>query len=111
MNYDEAFDATLRPRHDLLSFGEIESAGQRRQGRLLPEDPECWATVDAFKLHRAHTDAFRLAIEERAPFLEQGQAVCVVDLGAGRAALRRRDGASGWRTWRASGYRTSYIGL
>ena len=34
---------------------------------------------------------------------------------AGRAALRpgarRRDGASGWRTWRASGYITSYIGL
>ena len=83
MNYDDAFDAALRLRHDLLSFGEIESAGQRRQGRLLPDDPECWATVDAFKLHRAHTDAFRLAIEERAPFLEQGQAVCVVDLGAG----------------------------
>lgn len=83
MNYDEAFDATLRPRHDLLSREELEAAERRRQGRLLRDDSECYAMVDAFKLHRAHTDAFKLAIEERGPFLAEGQTVCVVDLGAG----------------------------
>ena len=83
MNYDEAFDATLRPRHDLLSREELQAAERRRQGRLLRDDNECYAMVDAFKLHRAHTDAFKLAIEERGPFLAQGQTVCVVDLGSG----------------------------
>ncbi len=83
MNYDEAFDATLRPRHDLLSGEEIQAAERRRHGRLLRDDPECYAMVDAFKLHRAHTDAFKLAIEGRGPFMGQGQTVCAVDLGAG----------------------------
>ena len=83
MNYDEAFNATLRPRHDLLSIEEIQAAERRRNGRLLRDDPECYAMVDAFKLHRAHTDAFKLALAERGPFLAQGQTVCVVDLGAG----------------------------
>ncbi len=83
MNYDEAFDATLRARHGLLSLEEIRAAERRRQGRLLRDDPECYAMVDAFKLHRAHTDAFRLAIDDCAPFIMQGQTVCAVDLGAG----------------------------
>lgn len=83
MNYDGAFDATLRPRHGLLTHEELQAAERRRQGRLLSGDSECYAMVDAFKLHRAHTDAFKLAIEERGPFLGQGQTVCVVDLGSG----------------------------
>ncbi|MFN2426499.1 MAG: hypothetical protein ABR587_08645 [Candidatus Binatia bacterium] len=83
MNYDEAFDATLRPRYDLLSREELQAAERRRQGQLLRDDNECYAMVDAFKLHRAHTDAFKLAIEELGPFLTSGQTLCVVDLGAG----------------------------
>ncbi|HXC51521.1 MAG TPA: hypothetical protein VN634_11590 [Candidatus Limnocylindrales bacterium] len=83
MNYDDAFDATLRARHGLLSLEEIRAAERRRQGRLLRDDPECYAMVDAFKLHRAHTDAFRLAIDDCAPFMSPGQTVCAVDLGAG----------------------------
>ncbi|HEY2775380.1 MAG TPA: hypothetical protein VGK20_15160 [Candidatus Binatia bacterium] len=83
MNYDEAFHATLRPRYDLLSVEEIRAAERRRQGRLLRDDPECYAMVDAFRLHRAHTDAFKLAIDDRGPFVVKGQTVCAVDLGAG----------------------------
>lgn len=83
MTYDDAFDATLRARHALLSREELEAAARRRQGRLLREDNECYAMVDAFKLHRAHTDAFRLAIDERGDFAVQGKRVCVVDLGSG----------------------------
>lgn len=85
MNYDEAFDATLRQRHGVLTREELQAAERRRQGRLLRDDNECYAMVDAFKLHRAHTDAFKLAIEERGSFLARGQTVCVVDLGAGAA--------------------------
>jgi hypothetical protein len=83
MNYDEAFDSTLRARHGLLSREELEAAERRRQGRLLRGDSECYAMVDAFKLHRTHTDAFKLAIEERGAFLSTGETACVVDLGSG----------------------------
>lgn len=108
MNYDEAFDATLRARHRLLTREEIEAAGRRRQGRLLRDDNECYAMVDAFKLHRAHTDAFRLAIEERGPFVEQEQTVCVVDLGAGAGNV----GAAFVEAWAsAPPARLAYLGV
>ena len=83
MNYEEAFDTTLRPRYDLLTREELQAAERRRQGHLHREDAECYAMVDAFKLHRAHTDAFRMAIEERGAFLAPGETACVVDLGSG----------------------------
>ena len=108
MNYDEAFDATLRARHDLLSREELQAAERRRQGRLLRDDNESYAMVDAFKLHRAHTDAFKLAIEERGPFVASGQTVCVVDLGAGAGNVA----AAFVEAW-ASGppARLTYIGV
>jgi len=108
MNYDEAFDATLRARHELLSLEELQAADRRRQGRLLREDSECYAMADAFKLHRAHTDAFHLAIEERGPFLAEAQTVCVVDLGSGAGNV----GAAFVEAWTsAPPARLTYIGV
>ena len=108
MNYDEAFDTTLRPRHDLLSHEELQAAERRRQGRLLRDDNESYAMVDAFKLHRAHTDAFKLAIEERGPFVAEGQTVCVVDLGSGAGNV----GAAFVEAWAsAPPARLTYIGV
>ena len=66
MRYDEAFDAILRERYDFLDREEIQAAERSRQGRLLRDDQDCYAIVDAFKNHRCHTDAFGLAIEEPA---------------------------------------------
>jgi hypothetical protein len=108
MNYDEAFDTTLRARHALLSREELQAAERRRQGRLHREDNECYAMVDAFKLHRAHTDAFQLAIEERGPFLAHGQTVCVVDLGSGAGNV----GAAFVEAWAfAPPARLTYFGV
>ncbi len=83
MRYDEAFDATLRERYDLLDPAEIQAAERNRQGRLLRDDQDCYAIVDAFRNHRCHTDAFELAMEELGDFLGAEQSICIVDLGAG----------------------------
>jgi hypothetical protein len=101
MRYDEAFDAVLRERYDLLSAEEIQAAERSRQGRLLRDDQDCYAVVDAFKNHRCHTDAFELAMQELGNFVNSSQSVCVVDLGAGAGNVaaafcetRRGDAAS-----------------
>jgi SAM-dependent methyltransferase len=83
MSYDQAFDAVLRERYDLLDREEIQAAERGRQGRLLRDDQDCYAIVDAFRNHRCHTDAFELAIQELGDFVDPGQTLCVVDLGAG----------------------------
>jgi hypothetical protein len=83
MDYDEAFNATLRERYRLLDPAEIQAAERNRKGRLLREDQDCYAVVDAFKNHRSHTDAFRLAMDEIGEFVSPGQSLCVIDLGAG----------------------------
>jgi hypothetical protein len=83
MPYDEAFNATLRERYDLLDPAEVQAAERNRKGRLLREDQDCYAVVDAFKNHRCHTDAFELAMEELGDFVSPGQSLCVIDLGAG----------------------------
>lgn len=83
MPFDDAFQSTLRERYLLLTPEEIRAAERRRQGRLLPDDQENYAVVDAYRNFRCHTDAFHLAIEELDGFLDAAQALCVVDLGAG----------------------------
>lgn len=108
MRYDEAFDAILRERYDLLSHEEIQAAERSRQGRLLQSDQECYAVVDAFKNHRCHTDAFALAMEVLGDFLDPAQSRCVVDLGAGAANVA----AAFCETWPGGAAKSvTYIGV
>jgi hypothetical protein len=83
VNFDQAFDATLRERYLLLAPEEVRAAERSRKGRLLKEDQDCYAIVDAFRNFRCHADAFDLAMEELGDFVGAGQTCCVVDLGAG----------------------------
>lgn len=92
MNFDEAFQATLLERYLLLSPEEVRVSERQRQGRLLRDDRDCYAVVDAFRNFRCHTDAFHLAMRELDVFLgvddggtstAPGLTLCVVDLGAG----------------------------
>ena len=102
MNFDEAFDATLRERYLLLTPEEVLAAQRSRQGRLLRDDQDCYAIVDAFKNFRCHTDAFQLAMEELDDFMD-APTICVVDLGAGAgnvaAALCERRSTAGKVTY------------
>jgi hypothetical protein len=98
MRYDEAFDSILRERYDFLDHEEVQAAERSRQGRLLRDDQDCYAIVDAFKNHRCHTDAFHLAMEEVGDFVDPEQPLCVIDIGSGAgnvaAALCEKPGGS-----------------
>jgi hypothetical protein len=108
MRYDDAFDAVLRERFDLLLLEEVEAAERRRQGVLLPGDQDCYAVVDAFKNHRCHTDAFELAMEGLGDFVDAGQSICIVDLGAGAGNVA----AAFCEKWVGDSCRTAtYIGV
>lgn len=108
MRYDEAFDAILRERHDFLDRDEIQAAERSRQGRLLRDDQDCYAIVDAFRNHRCHTDAFELAMEELGDFVNPGQSICVVDLGAGAGNVA----AAFCETWNGgAASNVTYIGV
>lgn len=103
MKFDAAFDTTLRERYLLLSPEEVQAAERSRQGRLLRDDQDCYAIVDAYRNFRCHADAFLLALEELGDFVGPGQSCCVVDLGAGAgnvaAALCESRGNAGKVTY------------
>jgi len=106
VNFDQAFHATLRERYLLLTEDEVRAAERSRKGRLLRDDQDCYAIVDAYRNFRCHTDAFELAMEELGDFVREGQTVGVVDLGSGAgnvaAALCANRSAAG---------KVAYIGV
>jgi len=106
VNFDEAFNATLRERYLLLAPEEVRAAERSRQGRLLRNDQDCYAIVDAYRNFRCHADAFQLALDELGDFVGAGQTCCVVDLGAGAGNV-----AAALCESRSSAAKVSYIGV
>jgi len=106
MNFDQAFHATLRERYLLLTPEEVRAAERSRHGRLLRDDQDCYAIVDAFRNCRCHIDAFQLAMEELGDFVGAGHKSCVVDLGAGAGNVA----AALCENWSTAG-KVTYIGV
>ena len=85
MNYDEAFEALIRPM--FAELPEQERSRRDQRGNLAADSPQDHAVADSYHYQRSHADAFAAALHHFDVRADPDEVVGVLDLGAGAGTV------------------------